>query len=150
MNMKDTCNKLMSCDAGLFLMRLAVGLPFVAHGWQKLTNIGMVSGFFGTLGVPSFLAWVVALGEFLGGLAMILGVGVKYAGWLLAAIMFFAILLVKGKSGFVGGYEFELSLFLLALGLSFSGAGACSVMAKMGKKKDMCGACADGVCKMHK
>ncbi len=149
MNMKETCNKLMSCDAGLFLMRLALGLPFVAHGWQKLAGMDMVVGFFGTLGVPAPLAWVVALVELLGGVAVILGVGVKYASWLLAATMFFAILLVKGKMGFVGGYEFDLTLFLLALGLSFSGAGACSVTAKMGKK-DVCGPCADGVCKMHK
>lgn len=149
MNMKETCSKLMSCDAGLFLMRLALGLPFVAHGWQKLSGMESVVGFFGTLGVPSWLAWLVALVEFFGGLAVLLGIGLKWASWLLAAVMFFAILLVKGKMGFLGGYELDLTFFLLALGLSFSGAGKCSLMVKMGKK-DVCASCADGVCKMHK
>lgn len=148
--MKETCHKLMSCDAGLFLMRLALGLPFVAHGWDKINDMDKVVGFFAMLGVPSYMAWVVAIVEFFGGLAVILGVNVKRAGWLLATVMFFAILLVKGKSGYMGGYELDLTLFLLALGLAFSGAGSCSWDAMTGKKKDGCGACADGVCKMHK
>jgi len=137
-------------DAGLLLIRLALGVPFVAHGWQKLAGMEQTVGFFSMLGVPAPMAWLVALVEVIGGLAIIVGFGVKWAAYLLAVIMFFAILLVKGKMGFLGGYELELILFLLALGVAFLGSGSCSLDAVCRKKKGHVHgpACKDGACAM--
>ncbi len=136
-------------DAGLVFLRLALGLPFVAHGLQKLGSMDQTIHFFATLGLPGPCAWGIALLELIGGCAVLFGLGLKWASGLLAINMFFAILLVKGKMGFFGGYEFDLVLFLLALGLAFSGAGMCSVDAKLGKGKT-CGACENGSCAVHK
>lgn len=62
--------------AGLFLLRLAIGVVFVYHGYMKLTNIGLATDFFSSLGFPMAmqLAWFVALVEFVGGILIVLGV----------------------------------------------------------------------------
>lgn len=129
--LKLSCN-----DSGLFFARLAVAVPFIVHGWMKLTNMAGTVAFFGTLGLAAPFAWLVALLEFVGGIALLLGIGVRYVATALAGIMFFAIILVRGKTGAFAGHELELVLLLSSLALSFAGAGSCSVDAKMCKEKD--------------
>lgn len=123
--------KLHSCpknvELGLFLIRLGLALVFIIHGWAKLTNMDATVGFFASLGLAAFFAYVVALIEFLGGIALLVGYYTQVAGWLLAVVMFFAIILVKGKAGFVGGYEFDLLLLLSSLGMAFIGSGKYSL-----------------------
>ncbi len=78
-------------DTGLLLGRLAVGVVFVAHGWQKLTDEGhaAVAQSFGHLGIPLpglaavYGTWV----ELLGGIALIAGILVPLAGVLIALDM---------------------------------------------------------------
>lgn len=116
-------------DAGLFLIRLALAIVFIYHGYGKLANMEMTIGFFAKLGFPAILAWLVALGELGSGLAMLLGVLVRYAGILIAVIMLVAILKVKMAMGFGnGGYELDLVLLLTALGVSMLGGGKYSLM----------------------
>ncbi len=110
-------------DLGLLLVRIALGLVFIVHGWQKVSNLTGTVGFFGSIGLPAFLAYVVAAIEFLGGLAILLGVWTRVVGVLLAAVMVGAIVTLKFKAGFSGGYEFDLTLLLIALAMSFSGPG---------------------------
>lgn len=110
-------------DLGLLLVRVALGLVFIVHGWQKVSNLTGTVGFFGSIGLPAFLAYVVAAIEFLGGLAILLGIWTRVVGVLLAAVMVGAIVTLKFKAGFSGGYEFDLTLLLIALAMSFSGPG---------------------------
>lgn len=107
----------------LLLIRVAVGGVFLAHGLQKVLNLDMTIGFFTSLGLPAFVAYLVTAVETLGGLAVLLGVGVQTASLLLALVMVGAIYTVKGKMGFLGGYEFDLTLLLSALALSIAGPG---------------------------
>src|SRR3989338_7938658 len=100
-------DKVICQDTGMFLIRLGIGLVFVIHGWGKFGDMAGTIGFFSGLGLPAAIAYLIAAVELLGGLAMILGVYTKWAGWLLAIVMAAAILLVKGKMGFSGGYEFD-------------------------------------------
>ncbi len=124
-------------DFGLFLIRLSLALVFIIHGWVKFTNMEATVGFFVQLGIPGFFAYIVAAVEFFGGLAMLLGVGTFYAGILLAVVMVVAILKVKLKSGFVGGYEFDITLLLTALGIAKTGPGCISIKKFFtGKKED--------------
>ena len=120
-------------DVALLLVRLGLGLGFLAHGVQKLQGLDGVVGFFGSLGMPAFMAYVVALVETLGGLAMILGVFTEYAGLSLAAVMVGAIALVKmkmlGDKGYVG-MELDVMYLLSALAIAFAGPGKYAV--KMG------------------
>lgn len=127
---------------GIFLLRVVVGLVFAAHGWGKLQGMEGTIGFFVSLGLPAFLAYVVAWVEFLGGLSLILGVFSRIASYLLAVVMVFAILLVKMKAGFMGGYELDLTLLVALLAIAWSGSGPYSVSGKM------CGCGSCGFCGM--
>ncbi|RJP44854.1 DoxX family protein [Candidatus Parcubacteria bacterium] len=122
-----------NADLGILLVRLALAVVFIAHGWDKFQNISAVVGFFGGLGFPAFLAYLVAAVELLGGLAMLLGVLVEWAGALIAIVMLVAIWSVKFKMGFLGGYELDFALLLAALSVFFSGAGRYTIRHFMGK-----------------
>lgn len=114
-------------DWGLLLIRLAVAFVFLSHGIQKLMNMQMVVGFFGMLGIPAFLAWVVAIGEVLAGLAVLLGAYMKWAGYFIAVVMVVALLTAKRKMGLLGS-DIEITMLLVALGLSCVGAGRLALM----------------------
>ena len=118
---------------GLLLIRLAVGGVFIAHGLQKVLNLDMTVGFFTTLGLPAFLAYVVTAIELLGGIAVLLGLWTEIAGILIALVMVGAIYTVKGKAGFFGGYELDLTLMLAALALAVSGPGRYTVKRLLSK-----------------
>lgn len=89
---------------GFVILRLVVGIVFLAHGWQKVFVFGLhgVTGMFTHMGVPapSISAPLIMLIEFLGGIALILGVGTRIAALLLAIDMLGAILLVHLKMDF--------------------------------------------------
>ncbi len=110
-------------DLGLLIIRLAIGVIFVAHGWQKFGNMEATITFFTTISLAPFFAYLVAAVEFLGGIAMILGVWTHLAGLLLAIVMLVAIIILKAKTGLVGGYELDLILLASALGISMLGPG---------------------------
>src|SRR5690606_34625373 len=60
---------------GLFALRAALGIMFIAHAWLKIavfTPAGF-AGFLGSLGLPGVLAWPIILAELLGGLAILAG-----------------------------------------------------------------------------
>ncbi len=121
MNWKDhTCG---SPDVGLLLMRLALGGVFAVHGWAKLQNLEGTAGFFGSLGLPGELAYLVAVVEFFGGIAVILGLWTHWLGKALALIMVGAILFAKWPKGGWNASELELALFALALGITMLGPG---------------------------
>ena len=42
-----------------FILRIALGSIFLAHGWQKINGFAGVEGFFATLGLPPFLPYVI-------------------------------------------------------------------------------------------
>src|SRR5215475_11468550 len=66
---------------GLTLLRVAVGVIFVAHGGQKFfMGFSNVAGFLGGIGIPypTGAAILLTAVEFLGGLALIGGVLTRY------------------------------------------------------------------------
>ncbi|HEX8244892.1 MAG TPA: DoxX family protein [Longimicrobium sp.] len=128
-------------DLGLLILRVVVGIIFVAHGWQKVSGgLGNVGGMFGQMGVPmpGVTGPLVALLELLGGLALIFGLLTRLAALGLAIDMLGAIALVHFKNGFFmqnGGYEFALSLLGACLALMFTGAGAYSLDAAIAGRR---------------
>ncbi|MDP1706230.1 MAG: DoxX family protein [bacterium] len=78
-------------DVLLLLARLLVGGLFVAQGWAKVSNMEMTAGFFGQMGLPAILAYIVSYAELFGGLALILGLWLELAAIGLAIIMLGAI-----------------------------------------------------------
>ena len=123
---------------GFVVLRVAVGIVFAQHGWQKLTMMGIpgVGGFFGSLGIPApeLAAIAVTVLELAGGIALILGIGTRIVGALLAVNMFVALLLVHLANGFFiegGGIELVLTLFAASLFFALTGPGSLSLDARL-------------------
>ena len=111
---------------GIAILRVVVGIVFLAHGFQKLFLVGFggIAEMFGGLGIPApeLFAVIVTLVEFLGGLALILGLFTRIAAILLAGDMLVAILTVHLPHGFfiTNG---ENALVLLAANVALAVAG---------------------------
>lgn len=110
-------------------MRLSLAIVFIGHGVQKLMGLEMVVGFFGQLGLPAWLAGAVAIIETLGGLAMLLGVYTKWAGYALAVVMVGAVFTAHGGQPW-SGKEFAAILAILSLGVAWISPGKISVPMK--------------------
>src|SRR4028118_221554 len=92
---------------GYVLLRLALGVIFLAHGSQKLFGWFGGNGFAATLdyfgaklGIPAPLAALAILTEVAGGLAVILGVFTRTAALGLAVTMIVAAAKVHLANGF--------------------------------------------------
>lgn len=124
------------------ILRVVLGIVFIAHGWGKLFGMmpGMEAwmGMLTSLGFPAVTAtaYLVALVEFVGGIAVLLGIFTRYAAALIAIVMIVAIWKVKWAMGLLGGYELDLGLLGIALALIVSGPGPLS-LEKMLWKKEM-------------
>jgi len=117
-------------DLGLLLLRLALGIVFLYHGWGKIGEMESTIAFFTTLGFAPFFAYLVAWVETIGGIALIIGLFTRYVATLLAIVALVALVKVHLPNGFGvsgGGYEFILVLLLGSLALFFSGAGSYSL-----------------------
>jgi putative oxidoreductase len=114
-----------------FFLRLALGTVFMAHGWVKLHGpLGTPEGFnIADWGWPrpEMWAWAVATVEFFGGLLVICGLLTRFAAAAIASVMAAAIYNVKLQEGFIGGFEFEFTLLMVAVALVFSGGGRFSI-----------------------
>lgn len=123
---------------GLTILRVLVGITFMAHGSQKLF------GWFGGYGLAGVAQWMESIGlapgylmalmagsaEFFGGLALVIGLLVRPASAVLAIIMLVAIFSVHIGNGFFmanNGYEFALALLAATLALLVEGAGRLSL-----------------------
>jgi putative oxidoreductase len=111
-------------DAGQVFLRVILGLTFFIHGVSKFQGgIGNTAGFFDSLGIPGFMAYIVAGIELIGGLAVILGLGTRILSVLFAVIMAMAIFTAKLPAGFLGngqaaGYELDLALLAMSVYLA--------------------------------
>ena len=125
-------------DLALLVVRVIVGVIFAAHGAQKL---------FGAFGGPGLAAMVqappqgmgplgypVTIGEFFGGLGLIVGFLCRFSAASLIVIMVGAIGMVHAKNGFflghspdstlgTAGFEYCLALIGLLAPILIAGPG---------------------------
>lgn len=103
------------------IMRVVLGIIFVFHGVDKFQmGLGNVEAWFSSLGIPGFLAYVVAVIELVGGIMLILGLFTRYVSGLLVIVLAGAIITAKLSVGLLGngqmaGYELDLVLILISL-----------------------------------
>ena len=127
-----------SVDLSLIKLRLVVGSIFAAHGAQKL---------FGAFGGPGLRAMVemmgplgffVTIGEFFGGLGLVVGFLCRFSAASLIVIMIGAIAMVHGRNGFFlgsgpestlaeAGFEYNLALIGLLAPILLAGPGRFSI-----------------------
>ncbi len=130
-------------DVGLLVLRLVLGIIFVAHGAQKLfgsfggPGLKGTAGFHEQLGIkpPLAMAVLAGLAEFVGGILVAVGFLTPLAAAALIVTMVVAALTVHLRNGFFaqsGGYEFNLALAGMALALLLAGAGAISLDGALG------------------
>ncbi|MFL8935253.1 DoxX family protein [Rossellomorea oryzaecorticis] len=119
---------------GLLIIRLVIGVLFIGHGAQKLFGwfgghgLKGTGGWFESIGMKPgvTLALLAGLSEFVGGLLFVLGLLTPLAGILIAATMLMAIIKVHGQNGIwvtSNGYEYNLTLIAVAIGVALIGPG---------------------------
>ncbi len=130
-------------DLGLLILRIVLGVVFMAHGSQKLF------GWFGGPGLKGFSGWMASMGlrpaafwgfiaglfEFGGGLLTILGLLNPIGPLAIIAVMLMAAIKVHLSKGFwnsKGGYEFPLMNIASALAVALIGPGVYSLDAALG------------------
>ncbi len=118
-----------SDDAALIL-RVASGALFVAHGLMKvfIFTIPGTVGYFESLGLPGFMAYLTILAEVGGGIALMLGVGTRAVSLALIAVLLGAVWVHSGN-GWVfssegGGWEFPLFWAIVQGVIALLGSGA--------------------------
>lgn len=98
---------------GALALRVATGTLFLAHAGLKVftfTPAGTAE-FFGSIGLPGPLAYLVIATEIIGGLALILGIYARAVSLAMVPILLGAIATVHAGKGFFftnegGGWEF--------------------------------------------
>jgi len=112
----------------MLVLRVALGVIFLAHGSQKISAFENTVKFFGSVGMPVIFAYVVTFIEVTGGVCLFLGLFTRIAAAAISLVMLGSIptLLQMGK-GFIGGYEFNVSLLAMAVALIFSGSNTLSL-----------------------
>jgi putative oxidoreductase len=112
------------------LLRLALGVMFLAHGLTKLfvfTPAG-TGEFFASIGFAAWLAYPIIAFEIIAGALLILGVLTRWVA-VVAAIELFVASTVHFKNGWTftnpdGGWEYPVFLTVAAAALALLGGGA--------------------------
>lgn len=117
-------------DVSLLLVRVIVGIIFAAHGAQKLFGVWGGKGLAATVEQMGAIGYPVTIGEFFGGLGLVVGFLCRFSAASLIVIMCGAIGLVHGKHGFFqsnNGFEYNLALIGLLLPVLIAGPGRYAV-----------------------
>ncbi|OHX13944.1 LysR family transcriptional regulator [Chromobacterium sphagni] len=121
-------NRLQNPNIAILLLRLSLGLMYLAHGALKLfvfTPAGTAT-YFASLGLPGFFGYVAIAVEIGGGLLLLAGVKARWVALLLIPQLLGAIALVHGAKGWMftnegGGWEYPAFLIASSLALFLLG-----------------------------
>lgn len=105
-------------NVGLLVLRLALGVIFLAHALSKLKDLkANAQGFEGMGFKPGgFWGTLVAIAETLGSLSVLFGFYTQWGALVLAVVMVVSTLWkISHKQGLIGGFELDLILLASAL-----------------------------------
>lgn len=121
-------------DIGLLLLRTGIAFTMLIYGITKLTNgIGYIEDALSAIGLPSFIAWGVYIGEILMPILIIAGIRTRLAGAVFAINCIVAILLMQLPYVFKlnenGGWQIGLIFIYAIFGIAmfYTGGGRYAV-----------------------
>jgi len=145
MNAKKMCDMLCgvpsdhrNLDLALLLIRLSLGATFIFHGWMKVSDIDSTITMFSTMGIGTMLTYIAAYTEFLGGIAILVGIITRFASIGLSILMIVAISIIHFKNGFNmmnQGYEYQLLILVTTIAIGLMGPGKYSLHDSWCKKQ---------------
>ena len=118
-------------EYGIALLRISLGVMFIAHSvllkFFTFTLAG-TAGYFESIGLPGFLAYVVFGMEAVGGILLVLGVRTREVAAALIPVLAGALWVHSGNgwvfSNAGGGWEYPLYLIVLSAAQVLLGEGA--------------------------
>jgi putative oxidoreductase len=131
------------------LLRVTLGGVILGHGLQKVFGwfggfgITNTLSFFQSIGVPSVIGALVIASDFLGSIALIVGLATRFSAAAAFAVMAGAVLLVHLPNGLFmnwggaphgEGYEFHLLALAMAACLVVAGGGRASLDGWLSRK----------------
>ncbi|MEL6858503.1 MAG: DoxX family protein [Pseudomonadota bacterium] len=133
----------MAAPYGVFLLRVALGVMFLAHAGLKIfvfTLAGTV-GFFESVGLPGIMAYATIFAELVGGVALLLGLFTRQVVVALIPLLAGTILFVHGANGWAfanegGGWEYPAFLIAALVAQSLLGDGAFSLRSPRNQRRE--------------
>ncbi|MFP5247376.1 MAG: DoxX family protein [Thermoanaerobaculia bacterium] len=134
----------LTSDIAALILRVVAGAIFLPHGWSKIAGDGGAGAFAADVaanyGIPSFLGYVAAYAEVVGGVLLVVGLFTRLDALLLGATMFVAAFLVQLPDALFGvepgaikafvairGIELPLAMFAICVALLLTGGGRFSL-----------------------
>ena len=129
--MNPRTNSPTTADWGVLLLRVSLGILFLAHSIVlKLITYGAdgTAQFFVGVGLPGWLAYVTIAWELVGGVFLVLGIQTRLVSLILSPILLGALFFVHLGNGWVftntnGGWEYPAYLFVLCMAQALLGDG---------------------------
>jgi putative oxidoreductase len=119
---------------GLLTLRVVLGAIMIAHGYHKVFGgLSKHAAFVHSLGVPTWLGYVSAFAELIGGILLVGGLFTRIAAIAICTNLLVAVFKVHLHQGLEGGYEYPLALAAMAFALIFFGSGPVSLDWVFGK-----------------
>jgi putative oxidoreductase len=128
---KETVMPIPSTTAlGARLLRVSLGVMYLGHSVVlKLLTFGLAgtAGFFTSVGLPAWLAYLTFAAEAVGGVLLVLGVQARWTALALTPALVGAIAFVHAGNGWVftapgGGWEYPAFLIAASVALALVGA----------------------------
>ena len=124
-------NRALSTDYGIALLRVSLGVMFIAHSVLLKYFVYTLAGtaqYFESIGLPGVLAYLVFWAEAIGGVLLVLGVQTRVVAAALVPVLLGATWAHAGNgwvfSNANGGWEYPLYLAVLAVAQVLLGDGA--------------------------
>jgi len=119
-------------NAVLLILRIVVGVVMAAHGAQKVFGAFGGMGLDATVGFMGPVGYLVSVGEFFGGLGMLLGFLTRFSALSNIVIQVGAIVKVHWVNGFFlganPGFEFNYTLIGILICLVIAGPGRYAII----------------------
>lgn len=119
---------------GFTFIRVSIGFIMSVHGFQKLmggTNTWLFLGDqlspFGITFMPALWGYLAAMAEFLGGIALMIGFGIRVAAFFIACVMIVALTFHLRSNDPYKAYSPALTILCIAIGLMLTGSGKYSL-----------------------